>query len=147
MKAPKSHTGKAANRARIASSAHFAAAVVATHRRAAALTRLPCALCRNVPHHLGQLAGTDFVEEAVELDVLRHRRARTKQRDIMLERHLEIHDGKAIVIKHRRDISVTMIVELLYEQLGRQSRRAAERVVNHDDILNAEYIVHGRHGL
>ena len=37
-----------------------------------------------------------------------------------------------------------MIVELLYEQLGRQSRRAAERVVNHVDILNAEYIVHGR---
>ena len=112
-----------------------------------ALIRLHRDLCRNVPHHLGQLAGTDFVEEAVEPDALRHRWARTKQGDIMLERHLEIHDGKAIVIKHRRDISVMMIMELLDEQFGRQSRRAAERVVNHDDILNAEYIVHGRHGL
>ena len=40
-----------------------------------------------------------------------------------------------------------MIVELLDEQLGRESCRAAERVVNHNDILNVEYIVHGRHGL
>src|ERR1700690_1843864 len=111
---------------------------VATYRCTAALTRLPCDLCRNVPHHLGQLAGTDFAEEAVELDVLRHRWARTKQRDIMLDRPLEIHDGKAIVIKHRRDISVMMIMKLLDEQVGRQSRRAAERVMNHNDILNSE---------
>ncbi len=40
-----------------------------------------------------------------------------------------------------------MIMELLDEQLGRQSRRPAERVMNHNDILNAEYVVHGRHGL
>ena len=39
-----------------------------------------------------------------------------------------------------------IIMELLDEQLRRQSRRAAERVVNHDDILNTEYIIHGRHG-
>ena len=65
----------------------------------------------------------------------------------MFGRHLEIHDGKAIMIKHRPDISVIMIVELLDEQLGSQSRRAAERVVNHDDILDAEYVVHGRHRL
>jgi len=30
-----------------------------------ALTRLHRDLRRNVPHHLGQLAGTDFVEETV----------------------------------------------------------------------------------
>src|ERR1700677_4193738 len=93
---------------------------VATYRRAAALTSLHCDLRRNVLHHFGQLAGTDFVEEAVELDVLWHRWARTKQREIMFDRHLEIHDGEAIVIKHRRDIGVMMIMELLDEQLGRQ---------------------------
>src|ERR1700677_11477 len=65
-----------------------------------------CDLCRNVPHHFGQLAGTDFVEEAVEFYLLWHRRARTKQRDIVLDRALEIHDGNAIAIKHGRDVSV-----------------------------------------
>src|ERR1700683_1516823 len=104
-------------------------------------------LCRNVPHHLSQLAGTDLVEEAVQLDMFRDCRARAKQLDIILDGLLEIHDGKAIMIKHPRDVSGMMIVELLDEELGRQSRRAAERVVNHNDILNAEYIVHGRHGL
>ena len=51
------------------------------------------------------------------------------------------------MIKHLRNISVMMFVELLDEQLGRQSRCAAERVVNHNDIPNAEYIIHGRYGL
>src|SRR5580704_2267104 len=51
------------------------------------------------------------------------------------------------MIKHSRDISAMTIMELLDEKIGRQSRRAAERVVNHNDILNAEYIIHGRHGL
>jgi hypothetical protein len=52
-------------------------------------------LTRNVPHHLGQLGRTDFVEEAVELDVLWHSRARRKQLDIIVERLLEIDDGEA----------------------------------------------------
>ena len=53
-------------------------------------------------------------------------------RDIMLERLLEIHDGEAIAIEHRRDISVVIIMEFLDEQFGRHSRRAAERVVKHN---------------
>ena len=35
--------------------------------------------CRNVPHHLSQLAGTDLEEEAVQLDMFRDCRARAKQ--------------------------------------------------------------------
>jgi hypothetical protein len=85
-------------------------------------------LYRDVPHHLGQLAGIDLVEEAVQLDMFRDCRARAKQRDVIFDRLLEIHDGKAVVVKHRRDIGVMMIVELLDEQFGRESRRAAERV-------------------
>src|SRR5580658_7118414 len=71
-------------------------------------TRLRRELGGNVPHHLGQLAGTDLVEKAVELDVLWHCRARTKQVNIMLDRLLEIHDGKAIAIKHPGDVGVMM---------------------------------------
>jgi len=80
-------------------------------------------LSGNVPHDLGQLAGTDLVEKAIELDVLRNSWAVAKQTDIVVERFLEIHDGEAIVIKQRRYISVMMIVKLLNEQLGREGRR------------------------
>ena len=68
-------------------------------QRTVAFTRSHSDLCRNVPHYLGQLARTDFVEEAVELYVLRHCRTRTKQLDVIVERLLEIHDGEAIAIK------------------------------------------------
>jgi hypothetical protein len=97
-------------------------------------------LCRDVPQDLSQLAGTDLVEEAVQLDMFRDCRARAKQPDIILDRLLEIHDGKAIVIKHRRDISVMMIVEILDEQLGRESRRAAEL---RQAIRSSDLPVHG----
>jgi hypothetical protein len=79
-------------------------------------------LCGDVPHDFGQLAGTDLVEEAIELDVLRNGRALAKQLDVVIERLLEVHDGEVIVIKQRRDISVVMIVKLLDNQLRRQGR-------------------------
>jgi hypothetical protein len=44
-------------------------------RRTAALTCLCRKLRRNIPHDLAQLASVDVVEEAVELEVLRHPRA------------------------------------------------------------------------
>jgi hypothetical protein len=44
----------------------------------------------------------------------------------MLDRHLEVHDGKAIMVKYSLYISVIMIMELLDEQLGRQSRCAPQ---------------------
>src|SRR5208282_5625531 len=100
-----------------------------------------------VPHDFGQLAGTDLVEEAIELDVLRNSRALAKQLDVIVERLLEIHDGEAIVIKQRRDISVMMIMKLLDDQLRRQGRRTAERVVNYHDVFDAKYIIHGRYAL
>jgi len=56
-------------------------------------------------------------------------------------------NGEVIVIKQRRDISVMMITKLLDHQLRRQGRRTAERVVNHDDVFDIEYIIHSRHGL
>jgi hypothetical protein len=42
------------------------------------------------------------------------------------------------VIKHRRDVDVMTIMELLDEQLGRPGRRAAARVVNLSDIPDSE---------
>src|SRR5580692_7350595 len=107
-------------------------------------SRLSRELSGNVPHHLGQLAGTDLVEKTIELDVLRDSRALAKQPDVIVERLLEIHDGEAIVIEQRRDISVIMIMKFLDDQLRRQSRRTAERVVNYHDVFDTEYIIHGR---
>src|SRR5580698_3279413 len=45
-------------------------------------------LCRNVPHDFDQLARTDLVEEAIELDVLRNGRALAKHLDVVVERLL-----------------------------------------------------------
>jgi hypothetical protein len=56
-------------------------------------------LSGNVSHDFGQLAGTDLVEEAIELDVFRNSRAVAQQLDVVVERFLEIHDGEAVVIK------------------------------------------------
>src|SRR5580698_911675 len=82
--------------------------------------------CRNIPQHLGQLAGIDLVKKAVELDVLRHSRARAKQIEIIPERLLEIRNSQAIVIEHRRDISVILLVELLEDALRHVRRRTAK---------------------
>ena len=101
-------------------------------------------MCGNVPDDFGQLAGTDLVKEAVELDVLRNRRALAKQPKVQL---FEIHDGEAIVIKQRRDISVMMIMKLCDDQLRRQRRGTAKRMVNYNDVFDIKQIVHGRHGL
>jgi hypothetical protein len=64
--------------------------------------RRPCSSggrSRNVPHDFGQFAGTDLVEEAIELDAFRNSRALAKQLDVIVERLLKIHDRQAIVIK------------------------------------------------
>ena len=54
-----------------------------------------------------------FVEEAVELDVLSGLPGSSEAvAPSYLIDLLEIHDGKTIVIEHRRDLSVIMLVEL-----------------------------------
>jgi hypothetical protein len=89
----------------------------AARSRAAVLGYLRCQLGRNIPHHLGQRVGIDLVEEAVELDMLGHGRARAKQLKVMLERLLEIQNSHAIVIKQRLDIRVITVVELFEDAL------------------------------
>jgi hypothetical protein len=46
------------------------------------------------------------------------------------------------VIEQRRDIGVAMIVKFFEEDLGREGGCAAKRVVNHNDVLDVEQIVH-----
>jgi hypothetical protein len=69
-------------------------------------------------------------------------RARAKQRDVILDRLLAICNGEAIAIKQRRDIGVLMIVKLVEEDLRREGSCAARRVLNHNDVLNVEQIIH-----
>jgi hypothetical protein len=72
---------------------------VVSGRCGAILAHLHRGQFRNIPQHLNQFAGIDLVEEAVELDMLRHRRAGAKQLKIVPERLLEIQNGHAIAIE------------------------------------------------
>jgi hypothetical protein len=78
--------------------------------------------------------------------MLRHRRARSKQLKVILERLLKIRNGHAILIKQRRDISVIVIVEFLEDALRHVGRSAAKRVVNYNDVSNVEQEIHFRYG-
>ena len=49
------------------------------------------------------------------------------------------------MIEQRRDISVMMIMKLLDDELRRQGRRTAERVVNYNDVFDIKDIIHGCH--
>jgi hypothetical protein len=53
----------------------------------------------DVPYHLGQGSGTDFVEEAVSLMYFGTAGLARKRGNFVPERDLAIHNGKAIVIK------------------------------------------------
>jgi hypothetical protein len=48
------------------------------------------------------------------------------------------------VINNVEMSALVMIMKLLDDQLRRQGRRTAERVVYHHDVFDIEYIIHGR---
>src|SRR5580698_1179553 len=63
----------------------------------------------------------------------------------MLERLLEIGNSHALLIKQGRNICVISVVELLEEALRHERRSTAKRVVNYDDVLDVEQIIHLGH--
>jgi len=92
----------------------------------------------NVSHHFGEGAGIDIVEVAEDIYVLWRAVMGSDQSRVVFQRCFIVRDANVASIIEIRDIDVVFVLVGFDDSIGREACGAAVRVMNDDDILDAE---------
>src|SRR4051812_25655632 len=100
-----------------------------------------------VTHDLDQLARVDVVEKAEHVHMSWYTRAGTNQGNVVVERGFVVRDADAAAVVLRGDIDAMLMLERAEHAVGGERRRATVGVMDHDDVLEAEQVLHRRYRL